>query len=115
MANLFQTQWAICPNGFDFWTEPCIPKITESLTSGVSQPPTIEIPRSGVCLCISIVDTSPSNTGFFPVKRRISLIKAYGNHTFKYYFVTFLTIKSFRKTLEEHFVFFCLKHCGKGD
>ena len=23
MAHLFQTQWAICPNGFDIWAEPC--------------------------------------------------------------------------------------------
>ena len=22
MAQLFQTQWAICPNGFEFWAEP---------------------------------------------------------------------------------------------
>ena len=22
MAHLFQTQWAICPNGFEFWAEP---------------------------------------------------------------------------------------------
>ena len=24
MAYLFQTQWAICPRGFDFWAEPCL-------------------------------------------------------------------------------------------
>ena len=24
MAQLFQTQWAIFPNGFEFWAEPCM-------------------------------------------------------------------------------------------
>ena len=28
MAHLFQTQWAICPNGFDFWAEPCENHVT---------------------------------------------------------------------------------------
>ena len=33
MAHLFQTQWAICPNGFDIWAEPC------RLVQQVSPPP----------------------------------------------------------------------------
>ena len=29
MAHLFQTQWAICPSGFDFWAEPCRQQIRQ--------------------------------------------------------------------------------------
>lgn len=36
-------------------------------TRGVSFPPTILIPRSALLLWISMVDTSPSSTGFFPI------------------------------------------------
>ena len=32
MAHLFQTQWAICPNGFEFWAEPWPPLTYQECT-----------------------------------------------------------------------------------
>ena len=41
MAHLFPTQWAICPNGFDFWAEPWISILFQSINFGLFQNQTI--------------------------------------------------------------------------
>ena len=32
MNRLFQTQWANCPYGFEFWAEPCSPEANSTVT-----------------------------------------------------------------------------------